>query len=277
MGIPYAEVIGDPIGHSKSPLIHKFWLEKLGLDGDFRARRIGSGQLAPYLAERCRDPYWRGCSVTAPLKTETAQTVLDPTGICRRIGAANAIFKSALGCGVGANTDLLGIAEALPTAGSGVSRACVIGAGGAARAAVEFLRGRRVTEIAVVARDGGKARSMLGDLGGADAVASFEVPGAAMAGAEWVINATPLGQRGMPPVPATILDGIAGTAPDAVFLDMVYDPPKTDLLLCARAEGRRAVDGMVMLVGQAAPAFELFFGRPAPREHDGELRERLTS
>lgn len=275
MGISYAEVIGEPIGHSKSPLIHRFWLEKLGLAGDFRARRVGPGGLAAYVAERCRDPYWRGCSVTAPLKQEAAAAVSDPTGMCRRIGASNAIFRSPLGCGVGANTDLLGIAEALALPEGPVGRGCVIGAGGAARAAIQFLRARRVAEIAVVARDSGKVRSLLGR--GPGEMFGFDAAETAMAGADCVINATPLGQSGMPELPATVLNGIAEAALDAVFLDMVYDPPQTEFLRRAREEGRRTVDGLAMLVGQAAPAFELFFGLRPPREHDGELRARLTS
>ena len=75
MGVPYAEVIGDPIAHSKSPLIHKFWLEKLGIEGDYRAARVRADELADYLEARRADPDWRGCNVTMPHK----QAVLGPS------------------------------------------------------------------------------------------------------------------------------------------------------------------------------------------------------
>ena len=160
MGVPYAEVIGDPIAHSKSPLIHKFWLGKLALAGDYRSRLCRSGEVAEYIRERCADPYWRGCNVTAPLKSEAAMAALDPTGLCARISAANALFRSALGCAVGANTDLHGIAAALDVPDSIGQSVCLIGAGGAARTVLEFLTRRGTTEVLRIARDVERARAV---------------------------------------------------------------------------------------------------------------------
>ena len=277
MGRPYAEVIGDPIDHSKSPLIHSFWLEKLGLQGEYRRRRVRRGELAAYLKESCRDPWWRGCSVAAPLKQEAAAAANDPTGVCARIGAANAIFRSPLGCGVGANTDVIGIAEALGAHPAPAASVCIIGAGGAARAVLEFLRVRGIGQLTVIAREPAKGRNLLAAANMPDRVESFDQAADALSGAEWVINASPLGQIGMPPMPETILRALDRTRDDAVVFDVVYAPPETELLREARRTGRRTVDGLAMLVGQAATAFELFFGRAAPREHDPELRERLTS
>ena len=275
MGIPYAEVIGDPVAHSKSPLIHKFWLGKLALKGDFRALQLAPGGLSAYLASRCSDPFWRGCSVTAPLKERAAGAVSDPTGVCRRIGAANAIFRSPLGCGIGANTDLHGIAAALARSDSPAERVCVVGSGGAARAVLEFLRLRGTRHVSLVARDLDKGRVLHRRFAARGDVYPFEQASAAMAGAEWVINATPLGMDGSEAMPASLIDALAATDEAALVLDMVYAPRETALLRRASELGRRTVDGLTMLIEQAAPAFELLFGAAAPRQHDGELRRAL--
>lgn len=277
MTFPYAEVIGDPVAHSKSPLIHKFWLEKLGIEGDFHAVRVLGDEIGDYLSRRCADPFWRGCNVTAPLKEKAAAVAADPTGLCARIGAVNAIFRSPLGCGVGANTDVLGLAEALGGNAAKAERVCVIGCGGAARAAFALLAARSTPDVRVVARDGEKAEEAMRALGLSGSAVPFDAADAALAGAQWVINATPLGMAGEPPMPPQVLEALEGTDERAVVLDMVYAPLRTELLRRAAALGRHTADGLAMLIGQAAPSFELFFGTPAPREHDAALRGLLTS
>lgn len=272
MGMRYAEVIGDPVAHSKSPVIHKFWLEKLGLEGDFRIRALSPRDLPRYLSSHCADPFWRGCSVTAPLKEQVAQLVSDPTGICRRIGACNAVFRSPFGCGIGANTDVIGVAAAIARAPEPGDRVCVIGAGGAARAVLEYFRAVGNVDVSILTRRPAKGSKL-----GAAAVHPFADAARALAGARYVVNATPLGTEGMPPLAGPVLDALAGTDRGAVVCDLVYTPLETPLLARARELGRTGVDGLAALVGQAAPAFELFFGAPAPREHDYELRERLTA
>ena len=276
MGVPYAEVVGDPIAHSKSPLIHKFWLGKLGIEGDYRARRCRPGALGAYVRDRCADPFWRGCNVTAPLKAEAAAVAVDSTGVCARIGAANALFRSPLGCAVGANTDLHGIAEALDGA-ERPGRVCLIGAGGAARAVLEELRVRGAGDVRMIVRDVARGRVAHAACGTGVGVYGFGDCAAALAGAEWLINATPLGMAGRPPMPDAVLDRLEETTADALVFDMTYVPAETALLRRARETGRRTVDGIAMLIAQAAPAFELFFGVPAPRGHDAELRAVLAS
>jgi len=268
MATPYAEVIGDPVAHSKSPLIHRFWLEKLGLVGEYRAVRVQRGEAAAYLKMRCSDPCWRGCNVTAPLKKEAAQIAVDPIGLCRRIGAVNAVFRSPLGCGIGANTDLEGIGAAIGEVTPGI--ACIIGAGGAARTAVEYLRLKQLGEVRILARQPSRAK-------GPGKTFRFDEAAAAMAGADLVINATPLGMTGMPPMPDALLSALERTADHATIFDMVYTPVDTQLLLRARSLGRATADGLSMLVGQAAPSFALFFGPEPPRAHDQELRRLLVS
>lgn len=277
MGIPYAEVIGDPVAHSKSPLIHKFWLEKLRIEGDYRAERLKAGQLAAYLARRRADPFWRGSNVTAPLKARAASLVGDPTGICARIGAMNAIFRSPLGRSLGANTDMIGIAAALDDAPGPESRVCVIGAGAAARAALEYLRLRGTSDIRLIVRDAVRGREVMRELAAGAAVHGLDDPGAGLAGAQWLINASPLGMAGKAPMPGAILDALDRMDDRGIVFDMVYSPLETDLLRRAATLGRGTVDGLAMLIGQAAPAFALFFGVPAPRDRDAELRAVLTS
>jgi shikimate dehydrogenase len=277
MGIPYAEVIGDPVAHSKSPLIHKFWLDKLGMQGDYRAERLTAGELAAHLARRRADPFWRGCNVTAPLKTRAASLVSDPTGICARIGAMNAIFRSPLGRSLGANTDMIGIAAALEDAPGPGSRVCVIGAGAAARAALEYLRLRGTSDVRLIVRDVARGREVLRAFAAGGAVHGLDDGGAAISGAQWLINASPLGMTGMAPMPRAILDALDRMDDHGIVFDMVYSPLATELLRRAARLGREIVDGLDMLIGQAAPAFALFFGAPAPRDRDAELRAVLTS
>ncbi|HEV7659061.1 MAG TPA: shikimate dehydrogenase [Allosphingosinicella sp.] len=277
MGIPYAEVIGDPVAHSKSPLIHKFWLEKLGLEGDYRAERVQPDQLKAHLDRRRADPFWRGSNVTAPLKVRAAALVSDPTGLSARIGAMNAIFRSPLGRSLGANTDMIGIAAALGDAAAPGQRACVIGAGGAARAALEYLRLRETSDVHLIVRDAAKGRIVHRAFATAGAVHALDDCGAAIAGAHWLINASPLGMAGRASMPGPIIDALDRMDDYGTVFDMVYAPVETALLGRANALGRKSVDGIDMLIGQAAPAFELFFGAPAPREHDAELRAVLTS
>ncbi|MEA3013960.1 MAG: shikimate dehydrogenase [Sphingomonadales bacterium] len=277
MGIPYAEVIGDPVAHSKSPLIHKFWLEKLGLEGDYRAHRLRAGELKAHLARRRADPFWRGSNVTAPLKARAAALVSDPTGLSARIGAMNAIFRSPLGSSLGANTDMIGIAAALGDAAGPGHRACVIGAGGAARAALEYLRLRGTSDVHLIVRDVARGRIVHRAFASGGAVHALDDCAPAIAGAHWLINASPLGMAGRAPMPRAILEAVDGMDDHGIVFDMVYAPVETALLGRARALGRESVDGLDMLIGQAAPAFALFFGSPAPRECDAELRALLTS
>lgn len=280
MGRPYAEVIGDPIAHSKSPAIHGFWLEALGLAGDYRATRVTSGGLRAYFEEKKSDPWWRGCNVTAPLKREAAALLGDPTGICAWLGAVNCVFHSPL-APVPANTDLAGVAEALRDVPMGGAKACLIGTGGAARAALCWLVGEGAGEVTILSREEGKAEALARMVPGSAATRlkpeTYARAGAALTGAALIVHATPMGMTGGPPVRPELKEALTAEAGAATtFFDMVYAPAETELLRAARERGALCVDGMAMLVGQAAPAFELFFGAPAPRGRDAELRERLA-
>ena len=287
MGIPYAEVIGDPVAHSKSPVIHKFWLEKLGLEYAYRRTRISPGQLPAYLYAARQDPLWCGANVTIPLKRRAAELVDQLIFPAPSIGAVNALVRQgrdqpAL---VGHNTDAAGFLEPLgnwPEHEPDAQLATLIGTGGAAAAVAWALR-REGFILFVHSRSIDRAESFLRSLGedDMDFAQTMDVlsnEGATDCGdrsdvAEILVNATPLGMTGHPPLEVN-LDCLP---PATIVYDLVYDPVETPLLRAARERGLRTVSGLDMLVGQAAIAFELFFAQPAPREHDAELRERLTS
>ena len=280
MGRPYAELVGDPVGHSLSPAIHGFWLEALGLAGDYRATRVTTGGLRAYFEARRRDPFWRGCNVTAPLKREAAALLGDPTGICFWLGAVNCVFRSPL-APVPANTDLVGIAEALAGVALRGESVCLIGNGGAAAAALCHLVREGAGEVRILSRDPANAAALARLVPPSSATSlapyPFERAAAAMADSALVVHATPMGMKGGPPIRPEIeqaLDGAAG--PGMTVFDMVYAPAETPLLAAARARGAGCVDGLAMLIGQAAPAFGLFFGASAPRERDSELRAHLA-
>jgi shikimate dehydrogenase len=268
----YAEVIGDPIAQSKSPIIHKHWLTRLGIEGDYRRTRVAPEKLADFLAERRSDPEWRGCNVTIPHK-ETVIPLLDhlDTG-AERIGAVNCIVpeKGAL---VGYNTDIDGVAAALNATRVRGRKAAVIGAGGGARAVIAYLAQEGAGKIVLVVRNPQRAeplRSLVGE------IVSFDSGDVASSGAAAIINASPLGMAGANPMPQSLLDALRAHSAGATVFDMVTTPAATDFLAAGREGGGRPVDGLTMLVGQAARAFELFFGK-APPPPDQQLRDLLTT
>ena len=276
MGIPYAEVIGDPIAQSKSPLIHRHWLERLGLEGDYRAVRVPPDGLAAYLQARRNDPDWRGCNVTIPHKEAILPLLARVRPDARSVGAANCVVPGLHGPS-GHNTDVFGIAAALDGTELGGRRAVMIGAGGGARAALSYFVGRRTGTVAIVVRDPEKAAHFAGQHAGTRVdVLPMEGCGAGFEGAAAIVNASPLGMEGAPPMPPALLDCVAAHASGATLFDMVYTPLRTAFLDVGEGHGGRAVDGLTMLIGQARPAFERFFGHPAPGD-DARLRGILTT
>jgi shikimate dehydrogenase len=272
MGTPYAEVIGDPIAQSKSPLIHRRWLDQLGLVGGFRAVRVPAGELAAYLAERRQDPDWRGCNTTIPHK-ETVLPLLDRIEPgAREIGAVNCIAPGTGGL-VGRNTDIDGVAAALERARIQGAKAVLIGAGGGARATLRYLVGQGVSKLVILVRDPRKAAHFSGP--GVE-VHSLEECGRAFEGASVIVNASPLGMAGSPAMPDHLLDCVAAHVPGATLFDMVYRPLRTQFLEVGEANGGIAIDGLVMLVGQARSAFETFFGQPPPAANQA-LRDLLAT
>jgi len=281
--VPYAEVIGDPIAHSKSPIIHKHWLERAGITADYRATHVRPEALQGYLEERRRDPAWRGCNVTIPHKVAVIPLLdrLDP--VARRIGAVNTV-RPEDGQLVGYNTDYAGFLEPLlPLLGQNhlFRMARILAAGGAAKAIALALHDHGFT-IVVAARNIDQARRLRESFEPDERLIAPLDQFASPTDFPWdnregmldlVINATALGMEGQPPLS---LD-FSHVPPNSVVYDIVYAPLETPLLAEARARGFRTIDGLRMLVGQAAAAFALFFGVPAPRANDAALRAKLTA
>lgn len=284
MTTPYAEVIGDPIVQSKSPAIHGFWLKKLGISADYRAAHVRSSGLADYLAARRADPLWRGCNVTMPHKQAIMPLLdaVDPQA--ERIGAVNTVVRGADGQLTGYNTDAEGFLEPIRPllAQRHLYRmARIIGAGGAARAIVAALADHGFT-LVLAARDPAKARALLDELAPGSEHHAVDLAHFApetdfafddrQGLLDLIVNASPLGMAGQSP----LAFDFSHAPPGSVVYDIVTHPLNTPLLAEARVRGFPTIDGLAMLIGQAAIAFEKFFGQPAPRDGDAELRKILT-
>jgi shikimate dehydrogenase len=282
----YAEVIGDPIVQSKSPAIHNFWLGKLGLAAEYRACHVGAAGLAGYLAERRQDPNWRGCNVTMPHK-QAIVPLLDRLEIgAELIGAVNTVLPRRHGVLAGSNTDGAGFLEPLRTllAKEHLFRmARVLGTGGAARAIVAALAEQGVV-VVLAGRDPAKARALLDEIDPAGEhhavdIAHFSAPtDFAFDDREGcfdlIVNASPLGMTGQPP----LRFDFSHAPPGSLVYDIVTSPVETEFIVAARTAGFRTIDGLSMLIGQAAVAFEKFFGVAPPREDgDKALRRLLLS
>lgn len=282
MGVPYAEVIGDPVAHSRSPDIHAFWLAKLGIEADYRRTLVVPEDFEAHLAQRRDDPDWLGCNLTMPHK-QAAMPLLDEIAPdAAGIGAVNIVVRKG-SRSIGHNSDGAGFLEPLQPllARPHLFRmARIFGAGGAARAVVDVLRGagfaivvaaRRVEEAErlVAGLDPQFNRAVMLDRFAAPTDFAFDDRAGIL---DLVVNTTPLGMSGNAPL---ALD-FSHVPPGAIVYDLVYDPLETPLLAEARRLGHPTIDGLAMLIGQAAIAFALFFGMPAPRAHDAELRERLA-
>ena len=268
---PYAEVIGDPIVQSKSPVIHGFWLDRLGLDAEYRKTLVTADDLPRFFAERREDPAWRGCNITMPHKLAALDHVDDRGEVRGGIGAINTVFRAEDGVPVGTNTDAGGFYAPLAGYDFAGRPVTVVGAGGAARAILFALARMDVGPVTLLNRNVLKAGVLLSSFGLKGQALPLAAPLAD--DTALLVNASTLGMAGQPPL-AIDLDGLAE---DAVVYDIVYAPLETALLAAARARGFDTVDGLEMLIGQAALAFELFFGAAPPRDGDDELRDLLLA
>lgn len=281
MSKSYAEVIGDPIAQSKSPVIHGFWLNLVGIDAEYHRCHVTPEGLVDYLVARRGDALWRGCNVTMPHKQAIMPLLdrLDPEAA--RIGAVNTVVREADGTLTGYNTDAPGFLEPVrPKLGEEPYRfAYVIGTGGAARAIIDALFHAEFM-IWSISRNPAKAKAEFGHYLGDDPeflIDLAELKPGPLRPADpevfsLIVNATPLGMTGNPPLDLP-WGGFLG---NATVYDIVTSPADTALLQQARAQGLATIDGLAMLIGQAAVAFEKFFGVAAPRGQDAELRKLMT-
>jgi len=272
-----AFVLGHPIAHSRSPLIHGHWLERYGLDGSYEAIDV-SPEAMPAFFDRIRMGEFVGGNVTVPLK-EIAFSLADSRDPeTAHIGAFNTLFtfERPGGLGIrGTNTDQYGFLANLdagaPDWDRGLETAIILGAGGAARGIASALASRNIPAIHILNRSEDKAAQLATELPGnllPGALADFAkiAPGAGL-----VVNTTTIGMHGtrFDDVPLALLPK------SAIVTDLVYVPLQTPLLADARALGLRTVDGLGMLLHQAVPGFEAWFGeRP---EVTDELRRKIEA
>lgn len=270
--IPLAGVIGTPIAHSKSPRLHQHWLRRYGIPGYYIPMDVASDDLEAALATLPKLGFV-GLNVTIPHKERVlalADVVSDRAAL---IGAANTILFRSDGKIHADNTDGYGFIENLrqgaPDWNPSSGAAAVIGAGGAARAIITALIDAGVPEIRISNRTKSRAETLRQEFGIKIKIYDWVQAGNMFEGATTVVNTSSLGMQGKPPLRIP-LDGIEKTA---VVSDLVYAPLETELLSYARSIGCRAVDGLGMLLHQAAPGFERWFGvRP---EVDEELRQAV--
>jgi shikimate dehydrogenase len=266
---PYSEVIGDPIDHSLSPVIHGFWIEALGIEARYGRVRVTRADLPAYLAEKRADPDWRGSNVTMPLKLDAIALADAAADRAVAAGAANVVMMRDEKL-VAANTDVGAIAtllDRLHEAKARMGSVTLLGNGGAARAALVALKLVGISNVRIQARDLAEARKLAVEFGlEADpAVFTAQIAG------DGLINATPLGMPGRECLNCDLSHMPAG----GWVLDMVTNPADTPLVEAARERGLAVVTGLDMLVEQAATSFRLFFGQDPPRDRDRELWQKL--
>lgn len=261
---PYrlAGVMGWPVAHSRSPILHNHWIAEHGLRGAY--------VLLPVEPEKIEQALralpvlgFAGCNLTIPHKVAAMSIVDHLEPLAQRIGAANTIVVGTDGSLTGRNTDAFGFIQSLRDAHSAwradTGPACVIGAGGAARAVIAGLLAEGATEIRLSNRSDGKAMDMAQEFGASVKAVPWAERHAALEGAALLVNTTNQGMHGQAALDLR-LDALPVTA---LVSDIVYVPLETPLLVAAQARGNPTVNGLGMLLNQARPAFEAWFG-PLP-------------
>jgi shikimate dehydrogenase len=271
--IPKACVIGWPVRHSRSPLIHGFWLSQLKIDGSYERAEVAPADF-PAFARGLRARGYAGANVTIPHKQTAFELCDGVTETAAGLKAVNTLWTDD-GNLWGDNTDVSGFLAALDEEAPGWDgahrSAVVMGAGGAARAIVHALKLRGFDHIFLVNRTWERAAALAAALGPGIEVADFAALPGMLAGASLLINASSLGMRGQPPLTADLAPLPAG----AVVTDIVYIPLETTLIKTAKVRGLRAVSGLGMLLHQAVPGFERWFGvRPCVTD---ELRALIEA
>jgi shikimate dehydrogenase len=262
-----AGVVGRPVRHSLSPLIHNAWLAAAGIDGVYVALSPAEAGFAS-LIDGLRGGAMRGVNVTLPFKAQALALADRASPRARAAGAANVLVFEADGAVTADNTDGVGLLTSL-TAGPrpfDPARApvVVLGAGGAAQGALAALLEAGAPEIRLINRTRAKAEALAAFFGPRVTIHAWSHTAEALAGAGALINATSLGLAGGAPLEIDL----APLPREAVVMDMVYTPLETPLLAAARAVGHHVDDGLSMLIGQAVPSFEAFFGAPPPASVD---------
>ncbi|MGB0659460.1 MAG: shikimate dehydrogenase [Mangrovicoccus sp.] len=257
--IPLAGVIGAPVGHSKSPALHNHWLRSLGIAGHYVPLHVEPGDLEDALRMMPRMGFV-GTNVTIPHKEAVLDLATEVSEVAARIGAANTLQFLPDGEIFADNTDASGYSDSLvagaPDWQADQAPAHVFGAGGAARAVLVALMDLGVPKITLSNRTRARAEAMAASLGDQIEVVDWRDEAEALSEAGLVVNTTSLGMSGQPPFD---LD-LSQMQPGCVASDIVYVPLETPFLSAARAQQAHIVDGVGMLIHQATPGFERWFG-----------------
>ena len=258
---PYrlAGVIGWPVSHSRSPMLHSYWIDRYGLAGAYVLLPVAPEHLAVALSGLPALGF-AGCNVTIPHKVTAMRLVHRVDPLAQRIGAINTIVVEKDGTLSGYNNDSFGYLSSLrdthpewrPDAGPVV----VLGAGGAARAVVASLADAGAREIRLLNRTGQRAAAIASAVGSVVRTLPWEQRDDALADAALLVNTTSQGMVGQPPLDLSL----RALPKRAIVSDVVYTPLETPLLAAARNRGNPTVDGLGMLLHQARPAFEAWFG-----------------
>lgn len=252
-----AFVAGHPIGHSRSPMIHGHWLAELGIDGTYEALDIAPANIGSFFAGLPASG-WAGGNVTIPHKEVAFAAISSHDAAATAIGAVNTLWREK-GQFVGGNTDAYGFAANLDDDVSGWrdgGRALVIGAGGASRAILFALLQAGFDHIDLVNRTVARAQALAERFGDAIRPAPLDRLDTLAPHADLIINTSALGMTGQPDID---LD-FSSVRDDAIAADIVYVPLRTPFLARAQARGLRSADGLGMLLHQAVPGFERWFG-----------------
>ncbi len=253
-----AFVIGHPIAHSRSPLIHGTWIAQHGLDASYEAIDVAPAAL-PAFFDRLRTGEFSGGNVTIPHKEAVFALCDSVDPLATSIGAVNTLVVQG-GQVHGTNTDYLGflgnLDAAAPGWSTGLETAIVLGAGGAARAILVALQSRNIGPIVLLNRTRETAEKLAAEMAGPISVASLDDFNAVAPLARLVVNTSSIGMHG------TRFEGLdlACLPPDALVTDIVYAPLETPLLADAKSRGLKTVDGLGMLLHQAVPGFAAWFG-----------------
>jgi len=252
-------VIGWPVEHSRSPLIHHYWLKLYRLDGAYEREAVRPEDLAQFLGSLATRGY-AGANVTLPHKEAALRLAAIADEAARVIGAANTLWLDQGGRLCASNTDAYGfmtnLNEQAPGWSKGRRPAMVLGAGGAARAILHGLLSEGALSIVLANRTRDRAEALAQAFRPAIRVINWEDRNRALADCGLLVNATSLGMTGKDPLDIDL----AALPQKAVVADIVYSPLETSLLASARASGNQAVDGLGMLLHQAVPGFERWFG-----------------
>lgn len=269
-----AGVVGQPIAHSMSPILHNAWLAAAGLDGVYVPFAV-TPEAFPAFINGLRGGSVAGLNVTLPFKTQALALADEVSDRARRAQAANVLVFRADGGLFADNTDGLGLLAAFAAQAPGFDPAAapvaILGAGGGARGAAAAFLTAGACDIRILNRTLARAEAIAADLGSGVRAYGLDQADQAFDGVGALINATSAGLSG-----GDLDVPLAATPATAVVMDMVYKPLLTPFLTQAQALGRPTVDGLEMLIGQAIPAFQAFFGQAPPEGVDVRALAKLV-